>query len=563
MPNAKKPAYLDCIESPNINEYEAKFIESAINGEECVFNQRSRPDPHSKSAPFIRGDLFAFIAKGGDSKLKTDLSGVRLAGCIIDGDIEMAEWPSIYTLDLDSCHVLGSLKVRNAVCRSIRLLNTTICSIMADDLRTQGEVCLSKGFRSSGPVRFRNSYIGGHFICNGGQFLGEHESLDIDSITVDGSVFLGVEYGSDGSISDAREFLSEGLVNARNISVSGVFACELGNFNGAPVALDISQSKIDGLLWCVNLKGSGGVIDMHSAKIGGIAEVPPSNNADNIKCGLNNPWRDFAAINIDGLEYRRRYSSIKINAPIDWLMKQSKSDLWDEYKPQPFTQMSRVLWNMGMHEEATEVAIAGHRQRYKSRRYIRRKNIRDEEFQRRSISTFFANCKTYAIIFIEAALVGVFDKFIGFGYKPSRAIYILFCCILFGSLLFFVTYRFDGMMPNDPFTLRSEEWVLCEAQNRKIRAECFMNANKHSLMFEEARTEYRIQYPEFHSAAYAIDTFVPLVDLYQETRWTPDASKFWSIGGLVKIFLYIYICTGWVVSAMVAASLTGIVGRQV
>ena len=79
-------------------------------------------------------------------------------------------------------------------------------------------------------------------------------------------------------------------------------------------------------------------------------------------------------------------------------------------------------------------------------------------------------------------------------------------------------------------------------------------------------------FPEFHAAVYALDTFVPFVNLHQETYWIPDAERGPSInafgwevswGAVARAYLWFHILAGWIITALFAASLTGLVKKDV
>ena len=74
--------------------------------------------------------------------------------------------------------------------------------------------------------------------------------------------------------------------------------------------------------------------------------------------------------------------------------------------------------------------------------------------------------------------------------------------------------------------------------------------------------------PPFFAPAFALDTFLPFVNLGQEEHWRPDPNADWSLLGLsefsgwvVQIWLWGHILLGWTISTLAVAAFTGLVRR--
>jgi hypothetical protein len=61
-------------------------------------------------------------------------------------------------------------------------------------------------------------------------------------------------------------------------------------------------------------------------------------------------------------------------------------------------------------------------------------------------------------------------------------------------------------------------------------------------------------HPAYHGAAYALDTLMPVVDLRQQEVWIPR--------GWVQWWAWASILAGWILTAAVAAALTGLLKRD-
>ena len=66
----------------------------------------------------------------------------------------------------------------------------------------------------------------------------------------------------------------------------------------------------------------------------------------------------------------------------------------------------------------------------------------------------------------------------------------------------------------------------------------------------------------FNPVIYAIDSFVPLVNLHQEPNWIPHPkSEGWA--SFARLYLWLHIAIGWVITAVFAASVTNMVKKDV
>jgi hypothetical protein len=60
--------------------------------------------------------------------------------------------------------------------------------------------------------------------------------------------------------------------------------------------------------------------------------------------------------------------------------------------------------------------------------------------------------------------------------------------------------------------------------------------------------------PQFYAVAYSLDTLLPIVDLGQQSHWTP--------GGAALVVSWVLIGLGWVLTTAVVAALTGLIKRE-
>jgi cytoskeletal protein CcmA (bactofilin family) len=129
---------------------------------------------------------------------------------------------------------------------------------------------------------------------------------------------------------------------------------------------------------------------------------------------------------------------------------------------------------------------------------------------------------------------GLLRYTVGHGYRPEWALVWILAFIALGAFLFDLGYREGVMAP-------ASTDVLVQEKYQKYR-------------------EIPKDYPTFSAWAYSIDTFIPFLDLVLEHYWIPNADAGWG-GVLLRIYLWIHIGFGWLLSTLFLTGLTGIIRR--
>jgi len=129
---------------------------------------------------------------------------------------------------------------------------------------------------------------------------------------------------------------------------------------------------------------------------------------------------------------------------------------------------------------------------------------------------------------------GLLRYTVGHGYRPEWALVWILAFIALGAFLFDLGYREGVMAP-------ASTDVLVQEKYQKYR-------------------EIPKDYPAFSAWAYSIDAFIPFLDLVLEHYWIPNADAGWA-GALLRIYLWIHIGVGWILSTLFLTGLTGIIRR--
>lgn len=122
---------------------------------------------------------------------------------------------------------------------------------------------------------------------------------------------------------------------------------------------------------------------------------------------------------------------------------------------------------------------------------------------------------------------------IGHGYRSEWALFWILGFILLGAFLFKLGYETKLIVPASPDILVQQSYQTHHA----IPAD----------------------YPAFHALGYSIDAFIPFLNLMIESYWLPDADNFW--GHLLRVYLWIHIGLGWILSTLFVSGITGIIRK--
>jgi hypothetical protein len=181
---------------------------------------------------------------------------------------------------------------------------------------------------------------------------------------------------------------------------------------------------------------------------------------------------------------------------------------------QPYEHLIAVLRRQGYEKDARWVAIA-----------------KPETRRKRGGLRQWTRCWSWVLKVI-----------LGYGYKPERALIWAFLFVFIGFRVFYWGRSEELIQPAKGPT------YIGEADNGK---------------------ELVSSYPSFDPLAYSIDTFLPIIDIQQSEYWRPDTSKkCWllqkerSCGAFLRIYLWIHIIFGWLLTTLFVIGFTGLVRKD-
>jgi hypothetical protein len=219
-------------------------------------------------------------------RASVDPRGLRICGATIDGSLDLSsctvpfplsfeatafaaaptfESARLRGLALNRSAVMGSLILRNARvdgdlrCRGATLANKGSVALVADGAEITGGVFLDGGFEATGDVRLPGARIGGQFSCERATLANEKGvALTVDQAEIIGGVFL------------VGGFEAKGEVRLLGARIGGELNCDgakLANEGGAALAAD--GAEIAGDVFLVEGFKANGEMRLLGARIGG------------------------------------------------------------------------------------------------------------------------------------------------------------------------------------------------------------------------------------------------------------------------------------------------------
>jgi len=464
----------------------------------------------------IRASLVRHLMLGGCAAAKPPIEGVVVYGAIIKGTLSLVGCKSRLRLILTQCDFEEGLRLNNSHIEALVLNGSKVPSIKATNMKVDGSISLTNGFTSFGSLSFASSTIGGQFSFRSAHILRNGIALNCQNITVSGGVIL------------RKANFKNGHVRFNGAKIGGNFDCRGAVFSSnSENALSLQSAKIQKALIWKHIKAFTGKVDLRHT----FADVL----SDEIDC-----WLDLH-FQIDGLKY-----DVILDAQVDaeprlkWLIKQDG----ENFSPQPYEQLARVLGSMGHRRDRAHVLEEMERL---IRSDIRKRptNAQDEDwlFGERGI---FAGGKRNFQKLSDHSL----HWLIGFGYRPARSIIAAVIVIALTWALSAAAWHKGDMVPNSDIILTSQSWQGFAADREKNAAEDWTK-----------ETDVGRDYATFYAGAYAADVFIPLIDFGQEEAWSPSTERGW--WGVWLYWLSWFIkALGWIITALGAAAVTGIIRQE-
>lgn len=293
-------------------------------------------------------------------------------------------------------------------------------SLMAGNLYTKGGVSLGNGFKSDGVVFFGRAHVETEFTGVGATFLWP-SGVKRSAIT------KAVEIAAAPS-----------LVEASQITVGRGVLFRDCNFDGV---VKLIQADIHGDVGLVGSEFTGSAArgpDAAGAQISGTLDWYPKYSApalghtvlrltDTKAAGLRDigaTWPSDGYLIVSGFTY----STVRSDrgAPADRLEWLSRQPAQFRYEPQPFTQLAKVYRERGLEDDSITVLVARERARWRANPSV---PPTQPDGGVRRVFRRVLNTLQYSLYPLWSA---VLDATIGYGHRPSRAVWWLLLLIFVG-----------------------------------------------------------------------------------------------------------------------------------
>jgi hypothetical protein len=386
-------------------------------------------------------------------------------------------------------------------------------------------VFLDRGFKAVGEVRLLGVQIGGDLCCRKGRFdVKQGRALLADRAVVNGNVYL-----NDG-------FEATGNVRFLGAQIGGTLDCRGGQFSaGQGNALSTENSIVKGAWFFDGPTRPARVSAMHMQ----VAVL-----ADSLES-----WAEGSAL--DGL----RYGALGGRAPtrakdrLAWLRRQKAEYCGEDFRPQPWHQLQRVLRDMGHAEEARQIAIAY------------------EEQMRKAGRVGESPPGTWPPVARAKRVVA----WIGHGYRPMQL--MLWMLLVWGGSagLFWqlALPPHNAFGPTDPLVFQNPRYAQCVPGSPAAAAATASGVPEAGNWY--LCDSLPADYSTFSPLAYSLDIMLPLVDLGQEKAWgprvtTPKAGLWaeWKQVGaahVVRWLVWFETLFGWISGLLLVSIVSGLARR--
>ncbi|MFY8100142.1 MAG: hypothetical protein ACOVOA_09325, partial [Allorhizobium sp.] len=464
----------------------------------------------------------------------------------------------------------------------------------------RGGVFLDK-LKSTGEICFAGAKIDGQLSCHGAELNGKGgDALNAEGATINGGAFLnnvesagevsfvGAEIGGQLCGNDAR-LNGEGgkALNAQAAAIrDGVFldnlksngkvsfaGAEIGgqmSFVGAELnggeggALSGQRMIVRGSLFWQDIDTIVGNVDFNAAHLSDLVDDEQS-------------WNKVTTLSVVGMTYENLVFPSDLPFRKRWLQKGAQFN--GQFHPQPYQQLAKFYRETGHRHEAREILIEKEKEQRKavraSIRKSRRKAESDVPFSVKTALSWSQHIVGRWFHFhvwrwVRISCNWIWDILIryiaGYGYKPWLSLGWLGGLVLIMMFAAKFTWNAGDFAPNSAIVLTSSEWKAL-ADLPEVYASA---PDEEKQKIVQDMTPARAwsdplapgkDYETFYSFAYALDVVVPVLDLGQTDAWAPSPAR-GNWGYWMFYAQKMFIVAGWVVTAIAAAAISGMIRRD-
>ncbi|MDK3019146.1 translocation/assembly module TamB domain-containing protein [Pseudodonghicola flavimaris] len=548
---------------------EQKLITACRAEEACTLGDGTlppdgTPDPDRR----VRAEVLRYLILGGCDRCKIQGWGVNLAGAYVEGQLDLSFQTAKGETSLQACRFGQMIIALQARFQSLNVNESHLPGLNAQAAQISGNVFL-RSVTTTGELSLAGASIRGQLDCEGARFTGTENNgaLTAEGAQVAGSVFLrGITATGELSLAEAsiggqldcegahftgakgkpalnaqdvqvttsvflRGVTATGEIRLSGASIGGQFACEDARFAGVEGerALNAQRLQVTDSFFWRRVTVEAGSVDLSAAHIGDLVDDPDC-------------WPDGGRLYLDGFTYDRISGALTdASTRLRWL---AKGDSWGGiFFPQPYTQLAKVLREMGHDRDARKVLA---RREQKIQADIRQRLHVELDG---SFRTRLRAIRAYAL----RPGLWVWDQLlrwvVGYGYYPFRSLLSLLGLWAVAVWLSHMAWTSGDFAPNSGPVQMSDRWQALA-----------VSVENPAALWSSAAEAGR-DWETFNRYAWAADLVIPIIDLGQTAAWAPSTERgnwgrrLWRYGFLLQM-------AGWIVTALGAAAITGIIRRD-
>ena len=539
-------------------------------------------------------DLFNCHLAERAQMVQLQADGLALVGCTLADGINAARIQISGNLTLNGSKITGKVSLSGSdikghlSCTQASLQNVDGSAFKAQGMKVASSVLL-EGTTANGQVSLLGAQIGGQLVAIGAAFHNpQGHAFNAQSTQVRGDVFM-------------RYAQVDGEISFIGAEVDGVLDFSHATLRaGQAEALNAQRLIVrEGFIWR-HLRDVVGAVDLTSAHVGDLWDDPES-------------WAMCDGLYLSGFIYDVLHGGINVPDRLAWLKMGAVSRR--EFYPQPYEQLAKPLRDTGHRSDSRAIMVA----KEKEQRKASRARWRREAAWRRGLldaSQMPADARTKAIEALQktrpydpdlARLIllhpydghdlgvgaqtlayaqqqfrgaqhwhnvrvwwrnagsviadRIFGVVVGYGHKPERSFYMLLALVFVGWVLAHNAWEGGDFAPTAGPVLMSDSWQAL-ATDPRIANPAKVWSDKYMLSADGTPTlPAGRDYETFNAVSYAVDLVVPIVSLGQEAAWAPSTTRgpwgWWLWGARWWL-----ITLGWIVTAIGAAAVTGVIRRD-
>lgn len=497
---------------------ETALIEGLGNGTVDRIGSGGLPDAEDETRR-VRAELIQFLLLGGPDAPFLHEKGIRLSGAWIVGPLDLEGCRVPRDIGLLDCRFEAQLVLLSAIIDTLAFDGSDLPGLVANRLDARGDLL----FRSAtirGRMELRGARVGGDMVFDGARLENPGESvLNAERISVRGSLLLrgatvrggltllGSRIGGALDLIGATMERPEGVaIEADSSQIDGDATLRLARVTGAvslvtariggdmdltgaevsrpdAIAVDLGRTNVAGAFFLQGGARVTGTLSFDGATLGAIVDDPAS-------------WPAKGDLRINRCHYGALLgSALSAKARLDLLAHQTPERWNEDFWPQPYEQLAKVLGEMGHDEDKRRVLI----EKERLSRLARRKRTDSVSMR--------------AVLFAKDGLMFVTT---GYGRLPLLAIVWIFALWAAGAVFYAQLDRLSAIRPNSAVVLRSPEWVLCASPRGEPAFLPSLGTERAGLALPEETQLvcYRRQpeaeaYPKFNAAMLSADAIIP------------------------------------------------------